>query len=70
MTEASPADGDLLAAAGERPGRATVYRTIEQLHGTGWLARIHPEGAEAGAGQADEDIVDAEVVEDEDEKKN
>lgn len=40
--------GDLLAAAGERPGRATVYRTIEQLHGAGWLARIHPQGAEAG----------------------
>ncbi|NTU85164.1 MAG: transcriptional repressor [Chloroflexales bacterium] len=39
---------DLLAAAGERPGRATVYRTLEQLHGAGWLARIHTQGGEAG----------------------
>lgn len=40
--------GDLLSADGERPGRATVYRTIEQLHSAGWLARIHQQGAEAG----------------------
>jgi Fur family ferric uptake transcriptional regulator len=40
--------GDLLAPDGDRPGRATVYRTIEQLHRAGWLARIHPQGAEVG----------------------
>lgn len=39
---------DMLVAGGERPGRATVYRTIEQLHSAGWLARIHHQGAEAG----------------------
>lgn len=30
------------------PGRATVYRTLEQLHSMGWLARIHTQGVEAG----------------------
>jgi Fur family ferric uptake transcriptional regulator len=30
------------------PGRATVYRTIEQLSGSGWLARIHTQAGEAG----------------------
>jgi Fur family ferric uptake transcriptional regulator len=30
------------------PGRATVYRTIEQLSSTGWLARIHTQAGEAG----------------------
>lgn len=39
---------DLLVGTNDRPGRATVYRTIEQLHSAGWLARIHPQGAEAG----------------------
>ncbi len=39
---------DLLSAPGVRPGRATVYRTLEQLHSAGWLARIHPQGAEVG----------------------
>ncbi|NJM04981.1 transcriptional repressor [Candidatus Gracilibacteria bacterium] len=28
------------------PGRATVYRTIEQLNGAGWLARIHTQSGE------------------------
>jgi Fur family ferric uptake transcriptional regulator len=31
-----------------RTGRATVYRTLEQLQSGGWLARIHPQGGEAG----------------------
>lgn len=30
------------------PGRATVYRTLEQLHTSGWLARIHAQTGEAG----------------------
>ncbi|NTW03841.1 MAG: transcriptional repressor [Oscillochloris sp.] len=30
------------------PGRATVYRTIEQLNGAGWLARIHTQAGESG----------------------
>ncbi|MEI6775713.1 MAG: Fur family transcriptional regulator [Chloroflexales bacterium] len=30
------------------PGRATVYRTIEQLSESGWLARIHTQTGEAG----------------------
>lgn len=30
------------------PGRATVYRTLEQLHSAGWLARIHPQAGEMG----------------------
>lgn len=37
-----------LAQGDEPPGRATVYRTLEQLHSTGWLARIHPQSGEAG----------------------
>jgi Fur family ferric uptake transcriptional regulator len=28
------------------PGRATVYRTIEQLNTAGWLARIHTQSGE------------------------
>ena len=39
---------DLQAAGDERPGRATVYRTIEHLQSAGWLARIHNQGGEAG----------------------
>jgi Fur family ferric uptake transcriptional regulator len=31
-----------------RTGRATVYRTLDQLQSAGWLARIHPQGGEAG----------------------
>ncbi len=37
-----------LQADGPPPGRATVYRTIDQLHSAGWLARIHTGGTEAG----------------------
>jgi Fur family ferric uptake transcriptional regulator len=32
----------------DRTGRATVYRTLDQLQSDGWLARIHPQGGEAG----------------------
>lgn len=39
---------DMHAGPAESPGRATVYRTIEQLHSGGWLARIHSQGSEAG----------------------
>ncbi len=38
---------DLLDAS-STPGRATVYRTLEQLHEAGWLARMHPGVAEPG----------------------
>lgn len=31
-----------------RTGRATVYRTLDQLQSAGWLARIHPRGGDAG----------------------
>lgn len=37
-----------LGSEGDPPGRATVYRTIEQLSGAGWLARIHTQAGEAG----------------------
>jgi Fur family ferric uptake transcriptional regulator len=37
-----------LCGAAEAPGRATVYRTLEQLHSAGWLARIHTQASEAG----------------------
>jgi Fur family ferric uptake transcriptional regulator len=30
------------------PGRATVYRTLEQMHSAGWVARIHTTGTETG----------------------
>ena len=30
------------------PGRATVYRALEQLHEDGWLARMHPGVADSG----------------------
>ena len=30
------------------PGRATVYRALEQLHEAGWLARLHPGMADSG----------------------
>ena len=33
---------------GLAPGRATIYRTLEQLHSAGWLARIHAQNGEAG----------------------
>ncbi len=39
---------DLSRDGGERPGRATVYRTLEHLHSAGWLARIHGGAGEAG----------------------
>ncbi len=39
---------DLLGAGGEHPGRATVYRTLDQLSSAGWLARIHTQGGEVG----------------------
>ncbi|MDO4240475.1 molecular chaperone DnaK [Micrococcus sp.] len=42
----------------------------EALYSQQAAAEGTPEGAESGAGQADEDIVDAEVVEDEDDKRN
>lgn len=32
----------------DAPGRATVYRTIDQLHASGWLARIHGSVGEEG----------------------
>lgn len=38
----------LKARRDDRTGRATVYRTLEQLHSAGWLARIHQQGSEAG----------------------
>lgn len=37
-----------LCTHNEAPGRATVYRTIEQLHASGWLARIHGSVGEEG----------------------
>ncbi|MEF3275422.1 MAG: transcriptional repressor [Chloroflexus sp.] len=37
-----------LCAHSEAPGRATVYRTIDQLHASGWLARIHGSTGEEG----------------------
>ncbi|NNJ09036.1 transcriptional repressor [Chloroflexales bacterium ZM16-3] len=37
-----------LAQLADPPGRATVYRTIEQLSTSGWLARIHTQLGEAG----------------------
>ncbi|MEJ5345966.1 MULTISPECIES: transcriptional repressor [Chloroflexus] len=37
-----------LCTHSETPGRATVYRTIEQLHASGWLARIHGPVGEEG----------------------
>jgi Fur family transcriptional regulator, ferric uptake regulator len=37
-----------LGQALDPPGRATVYRTIEQLSAAGWLARIHTQSGEAG----------------------
>ncbi len=37
-----------LCAHREAPGRATVYRTIEQLSTSGWLARIHGPAGEEG----------------------
>lgn len=39
---------DDLKQADGTPGRATVYRTLEQLHSAGWLARIHPQAGDAG----------------------
>lgn len=39
---------DLSCDGGERPGRATVYRTLEHLHRSGWLARIHGGAGEEG----------------------
>lgn len=50
--------------------QASQVKIGEALYSQQAPAEGTPEGAEAGAGQADEDIVDAEVVEDEDEKKN
>lgn len=35
-------------SAAAAPGRATVYRTLEQLHSAGWLARIHTQQGETG----------------------
>ena len=37
-----------LAGDDPPPGRATVYRVLEQLHDAGWLARLHPTGADVG----------------------
>lgn len=37
-----------LHADGAPTGRATVYRTLEQLQSAGWVARIHTTGADAG----------------------
>ncbi|MCU0491675.1 MAG: transcriptional repressor [Chloroflexaceae bacterium] len=37
-----------LQADGHAPGRATVYRTLEQLHTEGWVARIHSSGLDTG----------------------
>ena len=37
-----------IALGEQRPGRATVYRTLEQLQSAGWLARIHSQNNEAG----------------------
>lgn len=39
---------DLQQEDGVVPGRATVYRTLDQLHSAGWLARIHAGGSETG----------------------
>lgn len=39
---------DLQQAREEAPGRATVYRTLEQLSSDGWLARIHSNTGEVG----------------------
>jgi Fur family ferric uptake transcriptional regulator len=39
---------DLRGQSEAHTGRATVYRTLEQLHSAGWLARIHQQGGEAG----------------------
>jgi Fur family ferric uptake transcriptional regulator len=39
---------DLKGQDDANTGRATVYRTLEQLHSGGWLARIHQQGLEAG----------------------
>ncbi|ACL24366.1 Fur family transcriptional regulator [Chloroflexus aggregans] len=37
-----------LCTHSDAPGRATVYRTIDQLHASGWLARIHGSVGEEG----------------------
>ncbi|MEI8165292.1 MAG: Fur family transcriptional regulator [Chloroflexales bacterium] len=39
---------DIQTTGDEHPGRATVYRTLEQLSSAGWLARIHTQGGEVG----------------------
>jgi Fur family ferric uptake transcriptional regulator len=39
---------DLKGEGQPQTGRATVYRTLEQLHSGGWLARIHHQSGEAG----------------------
>lgn len=39
---------DLQQADTIPPGRATVYRALEQLTGEGWVARIHTHAGEAG----------------------
>ena len=50
--------------------QSSQVRIGEALYSQQAPAEGTPEGAESGAGKDDEDIVDAEVVEDEDEKKN
>lgn len=50
--------------------QASQVKIGEALYSQQAPAEGTPEGAEAGTGTGDEDIVDAEVVEDEDDKKN
>ncbi|NJN14979.1 MAG: transcriptional repressor [Oscillochloris sp.] len=44
----TPFSAEQLYAELPETGRATVYRTLEQLHTTGWVARIHAQGGEDG----------------------